>query len=100
MTFCGKRRADFSVFKGNFLISEHKIYFKGVVHLKKKTFADNLLTPMSSKISISFFLSRKEIKVFDKHSRIFLHIMDFNGSQMVQVPKDSFSANCKLFKAL
>jgi len=25
---------------------------KGVVHLKKKTFADNLLTPMSSKISM------------------------------------------------
>jgi len=26
--------------------------------------------------------------------------MDFNGNQMVQGPKDSFSANCKLFKGL
>jgi len=35
--------------------------FKGVVHFKKKkTFADNLLTPMSSKkMSMSFFLQLK-----------------------------------------
>jgi len=35
---------------------------KGVVHLKKKTkktFADNLLTPMSFKMSMSFFLQSK-----------------------------------------
>jgi len=33
---------------------------KGVVHFKKKkTFADNLLTPMSSKMSMSFFLQLK-----------------------------------------
>jgi len=33
---------------------------KGVVHFKKKkTFADNLLTPMSSKMSMSFFLQSK-----------------------------------------
>jgi len=38
---------------------------KGVVHFKKKTFADNLLTPMSSKMSMSF--SRKEIKIFDEN---------------------------------
>jgi len=31
-------------------------YIKGVVHFKKKTFADNLLTPVSSKMSMSFFL--------------------------------------------
>jgi len=29
---------------------------KGVVHFLKKTFADNLLAPMSSKTSMSFFL--------------------------------------------
>jgi len=28
---------------------------------KKKTFADNLLTPMSSKMSMSFFLSSKKV---------------------------------------
>jgi len=32
---------------------------KGVVHFWKTTFADNLLTPMSSKISMSFFLQSK-----------------------------------------
>jgi len=32
----------------------------------KKTFADNLLTPMSSKMSMSFF-SRKAFKVFDEN---------------------------------
>jgi len=42
---------------------------------------------------VSFF-SRKEIKVFDEN------ISDFIGNQMVQGPKDSFSANCKLFKGL
>jgi len=26
--------------------------------------------------------------------------MDLNGNQTVQGPKDSFSANCKLFKGL
>jgi len=31
---------------------------KGVVHFQK-TFADNLLTPMSSKMSMSFFLQLK-----------------------------------------
>jgi len=36
-------------------INEMKIV-KGVVHFKKKTFAD---TPMSSKISMSFFLQSK-----------------------------------------
>jgi len=35
------------------------IYIKGEVHFKKKTFADNLLTPMSSKMSMSFFLQSK-----------------------------------------
>jgi len=29
-----------------------------------------------------------------------VHIMDFSGKQTVQDPKDSFSANCKLFKGL
>jgi len=33
---------------------------KGVVHFKKKkTFAHNLLTPMSFKMSMSFFLQSK-----------------------------------------
>jgi len=33
---------------------------KAVVNfVKKKTFADNLLTPMSSKMSVSFFLQSK-----------------------------------------
>jgi len=30
----------------------------------------------------------------------FLHIMHFSGNQTVQGPKDSFSANCKLFIGL
>jgi len=33
----------------------------------EKTFADILLTPMSSKMSMYFLFSRKEIKVFDKN---------------------------------
>jgi len=72
---------------------------KGVVHFKKKqkTFADNLLTPMSSKMSMSFFFSRKEIKVFDENMD-FLHIMDFFGNQKVQGPNESFSAASKGFK--
>jgi len=61
---------------------------KGVVHLKKKTFADNLLTPMSSKMSMSFFLQCILMKAFQD----FLHIMDFNGNQMVQGPNESFSS--------
>jgi len=28
----------------------------------------------------------------------FSHIMHFTGNQMVRGPKDTFSANCKLFK--
>jgi len=34
------------------------LLFKGVVHFQK-TFADNLLTPMSSKMFMSFFLQSK-----------------------------------------
>jgi len=39
---------------------------QGVVHFKKKktTFADNLLTPMSSKMSMSFFLQWKRNEGF------------------------------------
>jgi len=37
---------------------------KGVVHFKKKTFADNLLTSMSSKMSMSFFLQSKRNEGF------------------------------------
>jgi len=40
---------------------------KGDVHFKKKTFVDNLLTPMPSKMSMSFFLQLKKIKVFDEN---------------------------------
>jgi len=44
------------------IINPHiiKVTMKGVVHFKKKKmYADNLLTPMSSKMSISFFLQSK-----------------------------------------
>jgi len=53
-------------------MEEDILYFKGVIHFKKnKTFADNLLTPMSSKMSMSFFFSRKEMKVFDENIQDF-----------------------------
>jgi len=40
-------------------------HLKGVVHFcKKKTFADNLLTPMSSKISMSFVLQSERNEGF------------------------------------
>jgi len=58
-----------------------------LVHLTC-TFADNLLPPMSSKISMS------EIKVFDENIPGFFSIMDFNGNQTVQGAKDTFSAKC------
>jgi len=54
-------------------------------------FLHNLLTPTSSKMFMFFFLQSKEMKVFEEN-RIFLHIMDFNGVQTVQGPKDSFRA--------
>jgi len=38
---------------------------KGDVHFKKKN--NNLLTPMPSKMSMSFFLQLKKIKVFDEN---------------------------------
>jgi len=44
---------------------------------------------MSSKMSMSFFL-----QFLMKTFQDFLHIMDFNGVQTVQGPKDNFSANC------
>jgi len=50
-----------------------KMNIKGVVHFKK-TFADNLLTPMSSKMSMSFFLHLKKIKVFDENISGFFSI--------------------------
>jgi len=61
--------------RGSFEITYYTILcIKGVVHLKNKkkikTFADNLLNPMSSKISMSFFL----MKTFQDFS-------PFNGLQ-------------------
>jgi len=47
---------------------------KGVVYFFKKTFADNLLTPMSSKILCLSFFSREEIKVFDENLPAFFSI--------------------------
>jgi len=54
---------------------------------------------MSSKMSMSFFLQSKKIKVFDeKLPRIFLHIMQFTDNKMVQGPNESFSTASKGFK--
>jgi len=51
---------------------------------------------------VHVFLSSVENKLrfLMKTFQGFLHIMDFNGVQTVQGPKDGFSANCKLFKGL
>jgi len=38
--------------------------------------------------------------IFDENIPGFFSIMHFNGNQMVQGPKDTFSANSKLFKGL
>jgi len=56
---------------------------------KKKTSADNLLTPVENKLR---FLM-KTFQDFSPYNALY-------GHQMVQAPKDSFSANCKLFKGL
>jgi len=53
--------------------------------------------PVSSKMSMSSFLQSKR-NFWWKHSRIFLHIMDFNGVQTVQGSNESFSAASKGFK--
>jgi len=59
---------------------------------RKKKFADNLLTSMSSKMSTSF-LSRKEIKVFDEKTfQDFLHIMNFIGQNRTGQSKASICA--------
>jgi len=51
---------------------------------------------MSSKISMSFFLQSKiKLRFLMKTSQDF---SPYNGNQTVQGPKDSFGANCKLFK--
>jgi len=60
---------------------------KGVVHFKKKTFADDLLT-----------LVEKKLRFLMKTFQDFLHIMDFNGNQMVQGPNESSSGASKGFK--
>jgi len=77
--------------------SQRKGLIKGVVHFKKLLLI--IYSPTyHPRCPRHAFFSRKEIKVFDEN--IFLHIMDFTGNQTVQGPKDSFSANCKLFKGL
>ncbi len=68
--------------------------------LKEFTFKlkcpDNLLTPMSSKIFMYFFLQSKINEGFRwKHSRICIHIVSFNGLQMVEGQNYSFSAASK-----
>jgi len=45
-------------------------------------------------------MSSKMSRFLMKTFQDFLYIMDFNGVQTVQGPKDSFSANYKLFKGL
>jgi len=71
------------------------IHLKGVVHFTHF----NLLTPMSFKMSISFFLQSKRNEGFWwKKFQDFLHIMNFIGNQTIQGPNDSFSAASKGFK--
>jgi len=53
---------------------------KGVVH-SSKTFADNLLTPMSSKMSKSFFLQlkRKSDEIFEVFDENIAGFSPYNG---------------------
>jgi len=71
--------------------------FKGVVHFKKKkkTFADNLLTPCHPRSPWLSFFSQKEIKLFDENIPGF---SPYNGLQWEpngsRSKRPSFSANC------
>ncbi len=54
---------------------------------------------MSSKMFMYFFLQSKINKSFWlKHSRIFIHIVNFNGLQTVEGQNYSFSAASKGYK--
>ncbi len=51
---------------------------------------------MSSTMFMYFFIQSKINKVFGwKHSRIFIHLVSFNGLQTVEGQNDSFSAASK-----
>jgi len=51
-------------------------------------------------VHVHVFLSsvEKKLRFFMKTFQDFLHIMDFNGNQMVRGPNESFSAASKGFK--
>jgi len=74
-------------------------FIKGVVHFKKKLLLIIYSPQCHPRCPCLSFFSRKEIKVFDENIAGF-NIMHFTGNQMVQGPKDSFSANCKMFNGL
>jgi len=73
-----------------------KVIFKGVVHLKKKkkkkTFPDNLLTPVIQDVHDFLSSVEKKLRFLMKTFQDFVHIIDFIENQMVQGPNESFSA--------
>jgi len=69
---------------------------KGLVLFRIKNFLIIYSPPCHPRYLCLSFFSRKEIKIFaGKHSRIFLHIVDFNGFQQVVGPNCCFSAASK-----
>jgi len=76
-----------------------EVIVKGIVFKKKKLLLIIYSPPCHPRCRRLSFFSRKEIKVFDENiPGFFFPIMHFTGNQMVRGPKDTFSANCKLFK--
>ncbi len=53
------------------------------------------LTPMSSKMFMSFFLQSKMHKTFEENIPGFLSIVDFSGTQQAEGPNSTFSAVSK-----
>ncbi len=69
-----------SPYPSSYIFRIHLLSVLTAVHYVYKTF-------------MSFFLQSQRNEVFwGKHSRIFIHIVDFNGSQWLESPKCSFNA--------
>ncbi len=98
MSVCCSFGGSFNLFLNTSVCSSAScLKLKGFIHFQNNIFLIiySPPPPMSSKMFMSVYFQSKRKGFWGKHSRIFLHIVDFNGNQQAEDPHCSLNGASK-----